>query len=346
MVRQRTTQSTGQLDAIVRRDDALISSVFRRDLDTSSFGHIGFIGQGSSERLRGFIGDIRHNHGAVTPITDRVGALFAVDVANRGVEELAKTDNDRLSFRVLMAPDVVEFFREELSRTSQVRVEAEIPFNIGFDHYMILYLAYNAETRPIDSGPAPRSGSTEHRSEGGLFQTTVGIVNGINTPSAITLTQQNTEQAISLLRNTFGYDHETAQAVMTSPNNVVSVALRQDEVVGISVAERRTLNIGNGRSVQIAELTDGTVHSDYKGNGLYYKISTELIAYLSRLPQMDLIYGESNAQNSSLMDTTARQGRRFGGILYSNTEINGNMRNFVVTYLTPRDFDTVRTLQR
>lgn len=163
---------------------------------------------------------------------------------------------------------------------------------------------------------------------------------------------------IARLYERFGWSRPDVVHMLDNPNNILSVARRNGEIVSSGIAEIAMVPI-EGNPFRIAELTEAATRSDHEGNGCFSAISKTLLLELRRRSyaqeifngELDLVFGESNGLSEGILQIAARQGRTFstdftpsfgfpnGGILRQQVPISGPFRraeynDLIVTSLT------------
>ncbi|MDE1823684.1 MAG: hypothetical protein KGH74_00080 [Candidatus Micrarchaeota archaeon] len=328
------------------QQDIVIKSLFRNRLDTSSFGSVGHVAFATDGRRRGLVGyrdeplrSIRDR--PITPITDAKSIDFMTHVLRYGKGRIAKEDLSRITVRTLINPYLVNALRDDLFTTANV--EAVIPVN---ERYSMVYMGYNTQerqyTRDVQNlATSPMSQTEFHDPYKGTYS--IGLYsNGDRSNSAIFSQEHRTEVA-NLLRS-FGHTAESAARVMNNPHALLGVIHLsgtgdfKQAVVGICIAERVTITLNTGEQLRLVEITDAKILERHQGNGLYYELSTALINDIIRdsvrgTAPTDLVFAESNVQNPSLIKTALLQGRHFTGMLSNHVSIDGNLKDFAVTYL-------------
>ncbi|MDE1851571.1 MAG: hypothetical protein KGH69_02700 [Candidatus Micrarchaeota archaeon] len=334
-------------------NDRVIQSLFRNSSDPSSFGPIGYIGQAGDSRLKGLVGYTERplraiaRDTAITPITDARGVEFVSNVASIGKQMLRDQQRTRLTFRTLATRDAVKDIRQSLDGVANV--EAVIPVN---EPYSMVYVGFNAADRTLERNSQERARELTRSAE--YRQTLVTMAERVFPVHYSTIiypiddrsveyrfSAEHREQVTGLLRS-FGHTSESATTVLRNPNVLLGVATtpfeETNEVVGICIAERVNIRLNTGDALSFVEITDAKVREDHQGNGIYYDLSTAMINdiitdHMRGSRQTDLIFAESNLQNTSLIKTALLQGRSFTGLLQNHVSIDGNLKDFAVTYL-------------
>ena len=301
-----------------------VQSVFRDGRDSGSFGPIGYISQVSADRLKGFIGYVDGNgvgaqDGRITPIENREHARFMADVIREGRRRLTITGNTRLSIRTIVRNDMLRSFSVR-ARVAGARVEATLPV---MDNYSIVYVGHNAHSRAL-------SIATRHTYEATIRDTrrryennkdelraladqirqyssqySVRIVNGTSRSFS-----PNEETQIFRLLSTFNYSSDEARTAIFNDQNIIGLVYNnvagQQTVVGISITERRPIELTNGTVVQIAEITDGTISQSHSGIGLYSRLLLNVFERISsKSPEISLVFAETNTSSDSVLKAAA-----------------------------------------
>lgn len=143
----------------------------------------------------------------------------------------------------------------------------------------------------------------------------------------------------------FDWSREEVEAILTNPNNIIGVALFNDEIVSAGITEMAQIPIGEN-VLRIVELTEAATRNDHARNGLYTAVSTALLLELEMLSQnnqvlggeVDIVFGECNGNAPGVLKTAKIQGRRFSwelgrdfgfpsrGILSQHVPISGSAR--------------------
>ncbi len=326
---------------------AVMDSIFSPAYDSSSFGSVGTISMASANRLKGFIGYVEGGEGTegtITPISTSRHARFIGEVVAEGITRLQTTGNSRLSIRTIVENNTLNALTGAVVRAG-ASVEAVMPAN---GDYSIVYIGYNTPEREISTlmrnGDAPISSriSSYRNDSEELASVAMDLVRNMNDYSirimdgnARSFTESERRDVNALL-STFGYNESESIAAVSNAQNIIGLAYNGDQIVGISITERRMLALSNGQHINIAELTDGTVAESANGRNLYSGILFNVFNHIARnYPDLGLVYAESNIGSQALLKSALGwQNRQVGGVLYSHTRINNRPKDFLVTYLT------------
>ena len=326
---------------------AVVNSMFSEAYDSSSFGSVGIISTASANRLKGFIGYVEGGEGTegtITPISTSRHARFIGEVVAEGIARLQTTGNSRLSIRTIVENNALNALTSSVGRAGAC-VEAIMPAN---SNYSIVYIGYNTPEREMsalmrgsDSQISSRISSYRNDSEE-LASVAMDLVRNMNDYSiriidgnARSFTESERRDVTGLL-STFGYNESESIAAVSNAQNIIGFAYSGEQIVGISITERRTLALSNGQYINIAELTDGTVAESANGRNLYSGILFNIFNHIARNhPDLGLVYAESNMGSEALLKSALGwQNRQVAGVLYSHTRINNRPKDFLVTYLT------------
>ena len=341
----------------MRRNGNTVQSVFSVSSDSSSFGPIGHISQVSADRLKGFIGYVgggEGQDGRITPIEKAEHARFIGNVVREGIRRLESTGNTRLSIRTIVNNNTLESLRNQVQRAGGT-IEACLPIR---DNYTIVYMGYNTPDRELneerrDSNETAISRARQRYENNPesirelakeiLQQSNkyrVRVLDGV--PRSFS---ESDYSQVNGLLSTFGYSDRDSRAAIENSQNIVGLVYNNvaghHAVVGISITERRTIELTNGQVVQIAEVTDGTVSPSASGRGLYSRLLSNVFEHIAdNRPELSLVFAESNTASNSILKAAALQGRSFAGILPNHANISDRqtgelgLESFVVTYLT------------
>lgn len=313
------------------------ASVFKERGPSNSFGPIGYIAPASSDRLKGLIGTVRGGvQRRISPLYQPEHVYSVARVVEEGRRRMLEGAATRLSIRTIATEGMIDVIRSEMQR-SGATVEATVPVT---SEASMVYIGLNLPSRTEGRGsPQHPTESSGFINEGGSYTTRIyDNRNGSEMPDRFV------HEAVAML-SSFGYSPSEAFAVIKSENNIIGISTREDLsgrsphiLVGISVAERTTIQLTTGIEIHLVEMTDGKVRPEHRGNGIYYELSTDVINYLIQrnvdgLERTNLIFAESNRDNLNLMGVAHRQGRNFVGLLRDHVEIDGTLKNFEVTFL-------------
>lgn len=357
-MRDAPRTSVNKVAILTRRHNTeAAQSLFGAGLHSDSFGPIGYVSQVSADRLKGFIGYVDGSQiqdGRINPIENRRQARFMGDVIREGISRLDNTDNTRLSIRTIVRNDMLRSFSHTVRR-SGARVEATLPV---MDNHSIVYVGYNVHSRELGRAMRHTHEDTIHRvrqryesNQKELTtladqirqysnQYSVRIVNGTSRSFS-----PDEETQICGLLSTFNYSRADARALMFNDQNIIGLVYKnvdsQQTVVGISITERRVIELTNGATVHIAEITDGTISQVDTGMSLYSRLLLNVFEHISsKNPEISLVFAETNTASDSVLKAAALEGRKFGGILPNHAIISDRqtgelgLRSLVVTYLT------------
>jgi hypothetical protein len=336
----------------IQREDAIaLRALFKREEAADSFGPVGYIAPVSAKRLKGFIGAQTIPQQQIIPIKTNADEIVLSEIIREGIFELHQTNRTRLSLRVITTEGTNTDRLKKIISALGAEVEATLPLNTN-PFLQILYIGYNTEERRNPDQKAINSGYERLLHQARMRELLRADFPDLNTNHLMRQTETTnfeirdnsrhtqTELALSMttilgremLVNSFGYSFQAAQHVLDDERNLIGTAYQNGNIVGLCVAERREIQLSYGRTIKMAELTDGVVKKDLQHNGIYSRLSTEVINYLY-LTDTNVIFAESNPNKQGLINTIAKQGRRIAGILPQHAEIEGSMCDLVVTYL-------------
>lgn len=319
-----------------------------REQTPSSIGEIGIV---QTER-----GRVMRRKGFVTQVIETEDELrrFREDFLEAEISRMNHqpwlSDITRLQVRVVINSELLQ------SGKSMEHIEAVV--NIGkingSGNYAIVYFGHNKQERSITG---------EQREEYNRRWVLTNLSRNIERLSDIlssptykgytisrvdhdSMTQAQRTAMLGMLNHSFNYNEHDSNYILDDPNNTFFVATTQTgEVVGMSMAERRRVNLTDGRSVMIAEVTNATVIRGHGGNGLYGAISAHLIRHLAGgtdpETRVDLVYSESNIDRQSLLNAIAMQHRTVAGMMPNNSFVDNELRTMLVTYLNRQELDAL-----
>jgi len=324
---------------------SLAETVFRGDADSTSFGPIGRISQVKSERLKGLVGyyvsRFRTRNEVITPITTAMHAQFIADVVKEGIQRISEGDNTRLSIRTIAAPGMMPMLTEQVRRAGG-QLEAQIPLNAN---YTLVYIGYNDPSRELSSelmmayraNVSASSMRVANKSHYNSAAYSIRIIDG----EERSFSGPEKEDIYCLLR-TFGHTRQSAIQMIEDGMNIIGLAYTGDgRVAGMSITERRAIELSDGTRLNIAELTDGVVAHSARGNSLYSTILNEVYAHIhANRREIAIVYAESNVSSMPLLRAAVDDGRVFDGILPNHHRIINprtgelELKSMVITYMT------------
>lgn len=165
------------------------------------------------------------------------------------------------------------------------------------------------------------------------------------------------QQMYYQLYSTFGWNEEEVAALISNPNNLLVAArdLNNGRIVSSGLVEFADINFkGLTIPLRLAEITEAATLKEYRGRGLYQKVSDEILRILAdQTNPPDLVFGESNLDAEGVLKVAARQGRipafktaldfnlphawmlpQHVAIFQENRPSNYPYNNLMVTYLT------------
>jgi hypothetical protein len=165
------------------------------------------------------------------------------------------------------------------------------------------------------------------------------------------------QQMYYQLYSTFGWNEKEVVALINNPNNLL-VAVKDGKngrIVSSGLVEFADINFnGLPTPLKLAEITEAATLKEYRGRGLYQKVSDEILRILANQPNPpDLVFGESNLDAEAVLKIAAKQGRipafktasdfnlphasmlpQHVAIFQENRPSNYPYNNLMVTYLT------------
>jgi flagella basal body P-ring formation protein FlgA len=121
------------------------------------------------------------------------------------------------------------------------------------------------------------------------------------------------QQMYYQLYSNFGWNEEEVVALINNPNNLLVAArdLNNGKIVSSGLVEFADINFnGLPTPLKLAEITEAATLKEYRGRGLYQKVSDEILRILAgQTNPPDLVFGESNLDAEAVLKVAARQGR-------------------------------------
>ncbi|MCL5413410.1 MAG: hypothetical protein M1569_03340 [Candidatus Marsarchaeota archaeon] len=334
-----------------------LHSMFSDNMDSSSFGPIGYIAPVSANRLKGFIGytgALGGQDSGIVPIENSVHARFVGEVVREGIRRLQRRGCTRLTIRTIVRTSALNDLEAEVVNAG-ASIEATIPVN---GDYTIAYIGYNTQERELSEKEMAKfknninKAVVQHGHDNASLAALARDIRSNTNDYSIRIIDGNRRVLSSAelastytLLGTFGYNSEQALAALSNENNMVGLVYANSgpsrRVVGISIIEQRSIQLSNGTSLHIAEVTDGTVSKEDNGRSLYSMLLLELFRHISlNRSDLNLVFGESNVSSDPLLKAAILQGRTFSGLLPNHAVIMNRdtnqleLKSLVVTYLT------------
>ncbi len=113
------------------------------------------------------------------------------------------------------------------------------------------------------------------------------------------------------LYKAFGWSRDEVINILQNPTNILLGTFVGDQLVSAGMAERAEFAIERGGTPHpfvMYEITEAATREEYRGKGLYTKIASELMKVLAKT-DIDLLYGESNAQAPGVLRAAHTLGR-------------------------------------
>lgn len=272
--------------------------------------------------------------------------------------------NTRITGRLIIERSLLEEVYQSYPEILEGIMSLEGAGIEALDSYVIIYVGKNHESRL----PDPEDLKDQLERAVRIFQgenikdivpelasRTEEPVNILTNPRIFELKEEDKRNPVIIesyakLNEVFGWNYEQCLEILNNPNNVVVVCMNGDEMVGSGVAEKFAWKVklpdGTICELKGAELTEATTGNNYRGNGIYSKVSRKELEVLARLG-MNLVYGESNLSSFTVLLAAYKQGRRLGlpldlivdkmHALMHHVTINGMYQNFAPTYMTLRE---------
>jgi GNAT superfamily N-acetyltransferase len=178
-------------------------------------------------------------------------------------------------------------------------VEAAIPLANTEPGLVLAYTATNKPSRAVDAATLQRHGRLlqvivrQDRVPAGVPDYVVKTVDHHLDEAA----RRRLEAQFSGLYGAFNYGLEDVRELLGNPANTILYLEDNERVVSTALAERAAIPIAGFGSLQLAEISEAYTHPDYRGKGLYRRVSGALIGHLLAQQANDplhAIYGESN----------------------------------------------------
>lgn len=314
----------------------------------TSIGPIGFASPSASGRIKGIIPGIASTNEDIEArlCEVRKGAL-QLTISPESRKPMFR-DKSRLTVRIIMNQGLSKHLRKRLAEKAHegIEIEAELPFKEkGTAKLALVYLSYNDPTRRLNPhqhadlyrkavGYYKEASSThasirvilsEVRRKGYDFAT----FNGPECAEVLGKMKIQAEALPALLSEVYQeYDITSAFRVVTAPGNTITIAVKNGEVVSMSILERASIPY-NGGEIKIAEVTDGMVRPGHNGNNLYLATTSRLIASIDP-SENSIIFGEATFTHEAVPRAFAALGADFRGILQRHLHIKGRLTDFAV----------------
>jgi len=321
----------------------------------SSIGGLGDPCPSSFHRLKGFYEQLVN-----TP--ERVGELSRQ--FNAGLHRLTDSGEfTRLQHRAIFEGEMLR----EVSSVVYPYVEAVVPLDPGHlgREPILVYLAANTKSRnqrEDDVINLSINVALANNARDSMAREAIERASRRGYQIAVLSVPERESESVrdqvSRLYERFGWSRPDVVRMLQNPNNILSVARHNGQIVSSGIAEMAIVPI-EGHPFRIAELTEAATLSEHERNGCFSAISKTLLLELRRRSQiheiyggeLDLVFGESNGLSEGILQIAARQGRTFstdttpqfgfprGGILRQQVPISGPFRrteynDLVVTSLT------------
>lgn len=158
------------------------------------------------------------------------------------------------------------------------------------------------------------------------------------------------------LYSNFGWSKEEVSALIRNPSNLLIAAINNNQrIVSSGLVEFASIDFnGLPEPLKIAEITEAATLEEFRGRGLYRRVSNQILEILSNQQNPpDLVFGESNLDAPGVLKVAAQQGRipalktaqdfnlphawilpQHVSIFQENRPSNYPYNNLMVTYLT------------
>jgi len=120
------------------------------------------------------------------------------------------------------------------------------------------------------------------------------------------------QQMYYRLYSNFGWNEEEVVALINNPNNLLVAAkdVRNGIIISSGLVEFADINFYGLPPLKLAEITEAATLKEYRGKGLYQRVSDEILTILANQPNPPhLTFGESNLDTPGVLKVAARQGR-------------------------------------
>ena len=317
---------------------------------TDSIGAVGYVGQGGSERLKGFIDTKVDSYGEVRN---------ALRIARHGKHMIEREgecarygfgEATRLSIRFIVSNECMEALKEGLPEIG-ADLEAVLPVSKNNGSDSIVYIGFNSSVRSpnrqdrqscsknLESALELRGDYAElwrRLNEVRQAGHEVRVVRG----EAVMNLESDTGIKISsltrLMGDTFGYSEDEAMRAMTDSDTILAVAtaFRGHEAIAMGMIESTSVGF-NGGSIRLAELTDCVVREDYRNGmsrGLFLSVTSSLLDHHVRegMNGYDVLFLEANLAKPVVLESFALQGWNARGTLPNHARIEDGLKSLAV----------------
>lgn len=133
---------------------------------------------------------------------------------------------------------------------------------------------------------------------------------------------------VTNLYQRFGWDRESVTTLLSNPDQLIGVAIKDEQIVSAGLIELAKVHVGN-HTFRMAEITEAATLNGHTSLGLYKAVSTSLLLKLRQLSNkkavlggpVDLVFGECNGLSLGVLMIAAQQGRTFAMAPNENKEL-------------------------
>ena len=271
----------------------------------------------------------------------------------------------RVQFRAIVNGDLLRKMEPEMRQYVEAVMSID-PGEFGTDP-AIVYFSWNDRTRtsdPRDRAIIEANYASAQTTGGKSIKEIFDRVEQAGYQIEILNTQDLSDKdfdSIYKLYKAFGWKRKAVKELIANPNNTISVARYEGEIVSAGIAEKAAVPV-DGNILRLVEITEAATLPPHARNGLYTAVSTQLmqcVADESRQNaifggEVDVVFGEGNGLAPGVLYVAAGQKRRFAretgkyygfensGVLTQQVPISGPERrtaynDLVVTYLRRSD---------
>ncbi|MEM9555773.1 MAG: hypothetical protein AAGC60_16080 [Acidobacteriota bacterium] len=274
---------------------------------------------------------------------------------------------DRISLRAVVDDDLLL----EHATTIETWVEAALPLSGVLTGCSLVYLGANHASRACNPADVERCRRNVERAAAESVRSASAVAERALT-HGYRLEVLDAEQrlgdprlvaGIARLYRRFGWSDSDTRRLLGSPDTLLGVAWRGDEVTCAGLAEQVLLRFGDGEELRLAEFTEAATHDAHRRRGLYSAVCGALMAELVDRSRrnavlgggIDLAFGECSGLDGGVLVAATRLGRRFAcraridlpfaGVLRQHVPIDGTPRATPYNDLYPT-FITADALER
>ena len=258
----------------------------------------------------------------------------------------------RTSIRAIVNKSTIKEASHQFNNSYKNKVEAIIPLEgtqSFFEDDAIIYFGSNHKSRmPLQEEIEKYRSDLEQVLESEPRKPSDSLQRAKKQRYTISILSEFNERMldqIAELYSRFGWSKEEVREIVTNPNNIMSVAYKNNEIVSAGIAEMAKIPI-NGEQLRMVEITEAATRIKHARKGLYNAVSTNLFIELTKRSkennvlggEVDLVFGECNGNAFGALKTARIQGRTFSvekaeefgfensGMLYQHVPINGALR--------------------